>query len=127
MKKFISKLLISVMVIAFATNFADAKTFVSLSPALTEIMYAICADADLVGVSTECNYPAEAKQKTKVGNAYYMNKEKILSLHPDYVLLADGAASVSQKLDKIGTKPLIYKMNSVNSIYDTILALGQLT
>lgn len=127
MKKFISKLLISVMVIAFATNFADAKTFVSLSPALTEIMYAIGADADLVGVSTECNYPAEVKQKTKVGNAYYMNKEKILSLHPDYVLLADGVASASQKLDKIGTKPLIYKMNSVNSIYDTILALGQMT
>ena len=127
MKKFISKLLISVMVIVFATNFADAKTFVSLSPALTEIMYAIGADADLVGVSTECNYPTAAKQKTKVGNAYYLNKEKILSLRPDYVLLADGAASASQKLDKIGTKPLIYKMNSVNSIYDTILALGQLT
>lgn len=127
MKKFISKFLISIMVVMFAVDFVSAKTFVSLSPALTEIMYAISADTDLVGVSTECNYPAAAKQKTKVGNAYYLNKEKVLELHPDYVLLADGAASAAQKFDKIGAKPVIYKMNSVNSIYDTILAMGQLT
>lgn len=127
MKKFISKLLISVVFAAFAAGFSYAKTFVSLSPALTEIMYAIGADADLIGVSTECNYPAAVKQKIKVGNAYYLNKEKILSLHPDYVLLADGAASVSKNFDKIGTKPLVYKINSVNSIYNTVLALGQLT
>ena len=127
MKKFISKFLISAMFIVFAADFAIAKTFVSLSPALTEIMYAIGADGDLVGVSTECNYPSEAKQKQKVGNAYYLNKEKILELNPDYVLLADGAASAAQKFDKIGAKPVIYRMSSVNSIYDTILAMGKLT
>lgn len=127
MKKLISKLLISVLLVANVYNFAEAKTFVSLSPALTEIMYAIGAESDLVGVSTECNYPAQAKQKKQLGNAYYINKEAILQIHPDYVLLADGAASAVQKFDKTGVKPIVFKMQSVNSIYDTILEMGKMT
>lgn len=127
MKKLISKLLISLLLVISACNYTEAKTFVSLSPALTEIMYAIGAESDLVGVSTECNYPAQAKQKKQLGNAYYINKEAILQLHPDYVLLADGAASAVQKFDKTGVKPIVFKMQSVNSIYDTILALGKMT
>ncbi len=127
MKKFISKFLMSALVILALNNYAESKTFVSLSPALTEIMFAIGADKDLLGVSTECNYPQAAKQKQKVGNAYYVNKEKILELKPDYILLADGAASAAQNFNKIGAKSVIYKTNSVNSIYDTILSLGELT
>lgn len=127
MKKFISKLLISILVIFNLNNYSEAKTFVSLSPALTEIMFAIGADEDLIAVSTECNYPAAAKQKPKVGNAYYLNKEKILELKPNYILLPDGAESAAQNFKKIGTKSIIYKTNSVNSIYETILALGELT
>lgn len=127
MKKFISKLLLSLSIMLLVTEFAESKTFVSMSPALTEIMYAIGADSELVGVSTECNYPAATKEKTKVGNSYYLNKEILLKLHPDYVLLAEGAGSASQKFDNLGAKPLMYKIHSVNSIYNTILALGQLT
>lgn len=127
MKKFISKLMISLMTVFFAADFTEAKTFVSMSPALTEIMYAIGADGDLAGVSTECNYPASAANKTKVGNSYYINKEVLLKLNPDYILLAEGAGSASLKFDKLGIKPLLYKMHSVNSIYETILSLGQLT
>lgn len=127
MKKFISKFLISLLLIVTTCNNTEAKTFVSLSPALTEIMYAIGAESDLIGVSTECNYPAQAKQKKQLGNSYYINKEALLQLHPDYVLLADGAGSAAQKFDKTGIKPIVFKMQSVNSIYDTILALGKLT
>ena len=42
---------------------------VSLLPSATEIVYALGLDAELVGVSHECNWPPDARTKTRVSRS----------------------------------------------------------
>lgn len=122
------KILIICVLLGFNSVFASSipKTFVSLSPALTEIMYAIGADEQLKGVSTVCDYPASVKNKEIVGDNYYVNKEKILKIKPDYILAIEGVQSESCRFEKYGIKTAVFKTNSVNSVYETILETGKL-
>lgn len=128
--KFIYKLIISVLFLCnLASNvFAKEITFVSLAPSITEIIYAIDAQDGLIGVSTECDYPKEAKLKPQIGNTYFLNKEKLIQLKPDYMLTVEGAQFANCKItNKIPVIPLCFTMESVNAVYDAILSIGKLT
>ena len=127
-KTFISRFLISLFVFVFTSPlaFANELKFVSTAPALTEIMYAIGAGNQLYGVSTSCNYPSQVKQKDVIGDAYFINKEKILKLRPNYIL-AVSKSQESSALAKIGIKTVYFDMNSVESIYNAIKQLGEMT
>jgi iron complex transport system substrate-binding protein len=63
-----------------------ARRIVSLAPSLTEIMFALGAGEDLVGVTQFCDYPPAATAKPKIGGIYTPNFEAILSLRPDLIL-----------------------------------------
>ena len=129
MKHLIFRLLISFVCFftAFQASFARETTFVSLSPAVTEIFYAIGAQNQLLGVSTECDYPLDVKKKEKVGNAFYVNKEKLLKLSPDYLVTVDGFQYQNSKNLNIEIKTVCFQMDSVNSVYNAILSLGKLS
>ncbi|TLY24377.1 MAG: cobalamin-binding protein, partial [Nitrospirae bacterium] len=58
---------------------------VSLAPSITEILYAIGLNDEIVGVTEFCDYPPAAKEKPKVGYAQ-PNIEAIVTLQPDLVL-----------------------------------------
>lgn len=127
-KTFISKFLISLFIFILSSTFvlANEAKFVSISPALTEIMYAIGAENQLLGVSTSCNYPARVKHKEVVGDAYFINKEKILKIRPNYIL-AVSKSQTSAVFSKIGIASIYFDMNSIGSIYKAIRQLGVLT
>lgn len=61
---------------------------VSLAPSITESVFAVGAGDRLVGVTTFCNYPEEAKAIEKVGDTLTPNIEKIIALRPDVVLVS---------------------------------------
>lgn len=58
---------------------------VSLAPSITEILFALGLDEQVVGVTEFCDYPAAAKSKAKVG---YANPsiEALVALQPELVL-----------------------------------------
>lgn len=58
---------------------------VSLAPSVTEILFAIGAGDQLVGVTEFCDYPPEALQKQRVGYSN-PNLEAVIALQPDLVL-----------------------------------------
>jgi iron complex transport system substrate-binding protein len=62
--------------------------FVSLAPNLTEIIFAIGAGDGLVGRTTYCNYPAEAKKVEEVGDTLKPSIEKIIALRPQVVFVS---------------------------------------
>lgn len=65
-----------------------AKTpsrIISLAPSVTEMLFAIGAGAQVVGVTQFCDYPPEATQKTKVGYAN-PNIETLVALQPDLIV-----------------------------------------
>jgi iron complex transport system substrate-binding protein len=63
------------------------RRIVSLSPNLTETIYALGLQDRLVGDTDYCDYPADAQKKHKVGGAINPSIEEIAALHPDLVLV----------------------------------------
>lgn len=63
------------------------QRIVSLAPSLTETIYALGLQDRLVGDTDYCDYPEDARKKTKVGGAINPNFEEIAALRPDLVLV----------------------------------------
>ena len=83
---------------------AHPQRVVSLSPAVTEIIYALGADSLLVGRTDFCEYPAEALQIPTVGGISNLNIEKILSLNPDLVISGSMVGKkATDQMDQMGT------------------------
>lgn len=61
---------------------------VSLAPNLTEIVFAVGGGNRLVGDTTYCDFPAEAKNIAKVGDTLQPSLEKIIALQPQVVLVS---------------------------------------
>lgn len=131
-KNFIYRFLISFLIVlvlqtSVLSNNKQRPTFVSLSPALTEIIYAIGAQDMLLGVSTACSYPHEAKNKSKIGDNFFINTEVIIKIKPDYILALDSSAFMLKKFEQFGIVPLCFEYPNIQSIYENILKLGNLT
>ena len=59
---------------------------VSLAPNVTEILFALGLDDQIVGVTDQCNYPPAAQQIERVSGFGTPNVEKLLALGPDLVV-----------------------------------------
>jgi len=69
---------------------ATPQRIVSLTPALTEILFAVGAGDRVVGVTQYCDFPPEAKAKPKVGGYVNPSVEAVLALKADLVLVSPG-------------------------------------
>ena len=69
---------------------ATPQRIVSLTPALTEILFAVGAGDRVVGVTQYCDFPPEAMAKPKVGGYVNPSVEAVLALKPDLVLVSPG-------------------------------------
>ncbi|MFZ5877161.1 MAG: ABC transporter substrate-binding protein [Nitrospirota bacterium] len=104
------------------------RRIVSLSPALTEMLFAIGLDDAIVGVSDFCNYPPAALDKPKVGGIQ-PNFEAVVALKPDLVVSTGGAAmrNVAQQLARFHVPVLGVEADSVESILARVTLLGRVT
>ena len=62
---------------------------VSLSPAMTEFLFAINLGDSIVGVAESCDYPEAAKNLPRVGGLGSTNLEALLALRPTLVVTTD--------------------------------------
>ncbi len=65
---------------------ARLPRLVTVSGAITEVVYALGAEAQLVGTDTTSLYPAAALKTPKVGYLRQLSAEGLLSLKPDAVI-----------------------------------------
>lgn len=86
---------------------------VSIAPTPTEILFAIGAGGALVGVDDYSDYPPEAANITKIGNALELNVEAIIALKPDLVVTSD---FVPPALDAIEAKGIPYMVLAVRTL-----------
>jgi cobalamin transport system substrate-binding protein len=77
------------------------QRIVSLAPNITEILFSLGLDEEIVGVSIHCNFPEEAKSKVRVGSYISLDFEKITSLKPD-LIIATGAGNTRDMVDRLG-------------------------
>jgi iron complex transport system substrate-binding protein len=98
---------------------------VSLSPAMTEIIFSLGAGDRLVGVTTFCDFPEPAKSVTKVGDFSHPSIERIVGLKPELVIVnLPEQTRIKTELDKLGIKIFISSPRSLSAIFDEIIALG---
>jgi len=62
---------------------APPRRIVSLAPNVTEILFAIGVGDRIVGVTSFCDYPPQAKDKEQVGGYIDFSVEKVVSLSPE--------------------------------------------
>jgi iron complex transport system substrate-binding protein len=67
---------------------APTRRIVSLTPALTETLFALGLGDRVVGVTRYCDYPPEAARLPKAGGYADPDVETVLSLEPDLVLVS---------------------------------------
>lgn len=104
------------------------QRIVTLAPNLTEIVYAIGAGNLLVGNTTYCDYPPEAKQITKVGDTMQPNIERIVELRPQLVLVSTASQleAFTQQLNEQGIAIYITDPRSLEDVFRSIKTLGAL-
>jgi iron complex transport system substrate-binding protein len=105
-----------------------ASRVVSLSPAATEVLFAV--GATVVGNTTYCIYPPEAASVEKVGgfSAKSLSIEKILSLRPDLVVSTGSIhKSITDSLATYGIPVYAYSPENFNSVASGIEKIAILT
>ena len=105
------------------------QRIISIAPSVTEILFALDLGERIVGVSSYCNYPPEAKRKERVGGYINPSMEKIVALHPDLVIqTADGdLKTFVDRLASLGIPIYITNPRSVTEVMDSILGIGEVT
>ncbi|ACB85932.1 ABC transporter substrate-binding protein [Natranaerobius thermophilus] len=103
------------------------ETVVSLMPNLTETLFALDMSDQILGITDFCNYPQEVEDKTRVGDAFDLNVEKIVSLEPDLVVMGGGEmmGEINDKLDEMGIKTLVFDPQDLDEVEEMFLTLGE--
>ncbi|MBM3246099.1 MAG: cobalamin-binding protein [Candidatus Omnitrophica bacterium] len=102
--------------------------YISLAPSTTEILFALGLDKEIVGVSSYCNYPVQAKNKESIGSFSQPNVEKILSLKPDYIFGTGlEQAAVIGELRRLKLNVYIADPKNIAELLDTIRQVGKIT
>jgi len=107
---------------------AEPTRIVSVSPSHTEILFALGLGKRVVGVTTYCNYPEEARSKEKIGGFSTPSLEKIVALQPDLVLISnDKQQTLIQGLENSNISVLAFSPQSIDETFTTIRLIGQAT
>jgi iron complex transport system substrate-binding protein len=103
---------------------------ISLSPATTEILFSLGLGGRIVGVTSFCDYPPEAKKKAKIGGMSNPSLEAIVELIPDIVVMTtDGnPREVDDRLRSMSLKTYVWTSRTLaelpRGIRDLAVAMG---
>jgi len=110
---------------AVPASAADAPhRVISLIPAVTEMIFTIGDGARLVGVSSYDRYPPDVQKIERVGGLLDPNVEKILSLHPDLVIVYNTQQELKQRLARANIPLYLYEHRGLPDITQTMRAVG---
>ncbi len=108
---------------------AAPKRIVSLGPNITEILFAIGLDKEIVGVTLFSDYPEGVKGKTVVGSYVNVNLELLISLAPDLVIsTSDGNPKGSvERLSSMGIPVFVVAPpRGIGDINSAIRSIGRI-
>ncbi len=103
------------------------QRIVSVAPTPTEILFAVGAGGQVVGVDDYSDYPAEVANLTKVGS-FTLNIETIVALKPDLIVASDLVPK--QQLDQVearGIPYVIFADRTLEDVFKTIRLAGIIT
>jgi iron complex transport system substrate-binding protein len=106
---------------------APGPRVVSLVPAVTEMLFAVGAGPQVVGVSSFDKMPAEVATRPRVGALLDPDVERILSLKPDLVVTYGSQDALQQQLARAKIATFIYRHGGIGDTLATLEAIGART
>lgn len=106
---------------------AIPERIVSIAPSPTEILFAIGAGPQVVGVDNYSDYPEETLSLTKVGD-YTLNLETIASLQPDLIVGGDLVPLAQlEQLESQGIPYVLLADRTLEDVLKTVRLAGVIT
>jgi iron complex transport system substrate-binding protein len=105
-----------------------SERIVSIDGAVTEIIYALGAEASLVGVDSTSRYPKSARELPNVGYMRALSSEGIMALAPQRVITSSdaGPEKVLKNLEQAGLDMvLVQEDNSVAGVQEKIMKVAK--
>lgn len=103
------------------------QRIISLTPHLTELLFAVGAGAQVVGVDSASDYPRAARTLPRVGDYSRVNFERVLALKPDLVLVWVGGnrAADVHGLEKMGLPVLHTQATRLDDVARLLRLVGR--
>lgn len=102
---------------------------VSLAPHLTELVFAAGAGETLVGTVAYSDYPAQALDIERIGDAWRVDLERLVALQPDLVLAWPSGTpeQTLQRLDASGLDVVLLPTDRLADVAAALRRIGELT
>ena len=107
----------------------SAMRLISIGGALTEIIYLLKADTELVGVDTTSIYPTAATRLPNVGYARSLSAEGILALRPTQLIATEDAGPpivLRQIVDAGIPLSILPSSHQLKDVIDRVRTIGEL-
>jgi iron complex transport system substrate-binding protein len=114
------------LVIPASAAAGTPKRIISLAPNITEILFAVGLGDRVIGVTSFCDYPSEARGKPKVGGMSNPSLEAVVSLKPDIVMMTtDGnPKDFAERLRSLRIKTYVFKARRLSELPQGIRDMG---
>ena len=115
--------LIAVLLSSFALM-GQPRRIVSTAPSITEMLFALGLGRKVVGVSTYCRYPPEARRIAKVGTFLQPDLERIVALQPDLVLTLKNPVQLTERMRSLQLNAVETDPEGIDKIYASLRTIG---
>lgn len=119
--------LVLIIQTAVAACAGSPDRIISLAPSITEILFAAGLGDRVVGVTTFCDHPEEAKKKPKIGGMSNPSLEEVVTLKPDIVLMTtDGnPKEFEQKLRSLKIRTYVFESLTIPELPQGLEKMGE--
>lgn len=103
------------------------KRIVSLAPNITETLFSLGLDEEVVGVSIHCNHPEQVKSRMRIGSYISIDYERVISLKPD-LIIATGAGNTREmveRLERLGFRTVVIFPKRFDDVLRSVHLLGR--
>ena len=104
-----------------------AKRIISLAPSITEILFALGLNEEIIAITNFCDYPKAVLGKPRIGGFVNPDTEKIVSLKPDLIIgIRDGnRMDTVDRLNDFGFPVYLIDPKGFDGVMGTIKNIGE--
>ena len=107
---------------------ASPQRIVSLTPHITELLFAIGAGPQVIATDDASDWPPEVKKLPRVANYQSINLEQLLAIQPDLVVVWDGYQQLmAEQIRALGIPVLVLHSRQLGDPPRDLRILGQQT
>jgi iron complex transport system substrate-binding protein len=106
----------------------QGERIISVAPNLTELLFAAGAAEQIIAVSEYSDYPEAAKSLPRIGDAFRLDYERIVSLAPTVAVVWETGTppEVTRRLEDLGIRVVAIPTRRLDDIADGLVTLGEL-